>query len=415
MMSDSAGAPNEPSADAGPTLFKKKTQRNRDVRSRQPAPAEASSPSSPSSLAGPSQHRQDQAHDGDDYDAEPARSEVVLKRKAPSGANPLVQRTAGAASLAQKRQRLEYGDDADDGGDDDDCSRIGTVDRFGERTIHSSAMRKVGDGSQADLVQSSRDRAREDATRGRNWNGADGEEDGDGAGAGKAGALSRLSKDDPEAADDGLYRGLSAYKSHAPELRDDGSSSKFRAKGPIKPTANIRTISVVDYQPDVCKDYKETGYCGFGDTCKFLHDRSDYLAGWQLALVPEAYSSGKRRDDVSLGLLESTADDLNEEDEEIPFACLICRQPFTEPVVTRCGHYFCMSCAIKRYAKNPKCFACGKPTNGIFNAASKILERMEKKREMKAEALRERRRAWDQADEGEEQTSGEILEGVEIG
>lgn len=38
----------------------------------------------------------------------------------------------------------------------------------------------------------------------------------------------------------------------------------------------------MDYQPDVCKDYKETGYCGWGDSCKFMHDRGDYKAGWQI-------------------------------------------------------------------------------------------------------------------------------------
>ena len=37
-----------------------------------------------------------------------------------------------------------------------------------------------------------------------------------------------------------------------------------------------------DYQPDICKDWKETGYCGFGDACKFMHDRGDYKAGWEL-------------------------------------------------------------------------------------------------------------------------------------
>lgn len=37
-----------------------------------------------------------------------------------------------------------------------------------------------------------------------------------------------------------------------------------------------------DYQPDLCKDWKETGYCGFGDSCKFMHDRGDYKAGWEL-------------------------------------------------------------------------------------------------------------------------------------
>ena len=67
---------------------------------------------------------------------------------------------------------------------------------------------------------------------------------------------------------------------------------KAKRVGPQRSTTTIRTVTIVDYQPDVCKDYKgklllclgsncnrdltaclETGYCGFGDTCKFLHDR----------------------------------------------------------------------------------------------------------------------------------------------
>jgi RING finger protein 113A len=38
----------------------------------------------------------------------------------------------------------------------------------------------------------------------------------------------------------------------------------------------------MDYQPTVCKDYKETGFCGYGDACRFLHDRGNYRCGWQL-------------------------------------------------------------------------------------------------------------------------------------
>jgi hypothetical protein len=34
--------------------------------------------------------------------------------------------------------------------------------------------------------------------------------------------------------------------------------------GPRTGTSNIRITQRFDYQPDVCKDYKETGYCGFG-------------------------------------------------------------------------------------------------------------------------------------------------------
>ena len=107
--------------------------------------------------------------------------------------------------------------------------------------------------------------------------------------------------------------------------RTDVLDKKMKT-GPIRATANIRNITLVDYQPDVCKDYKETGFCGYGDSCKFLHDRGDYLAGWQLDKLDGA----------------AVAVQVEEEEEEVPFACLICRKEFTEPVVTKCGHYFCM-------------------------------------------------------------------------
>ncbi|KAL0575685.1 RNA-splicing factor [Marasmius crinis-equi] len=141
--------------------------------------------------------------------------------------------------------------------------------------------------------------------------------------------------------------------------------------------STIRTVTIVDYQPDVCKDYKETGYCGFGDTCKFLHDRGTYLAGWQLDKLAENSKNQAAGDDDS--------DDSDSDDEDIPFACLICRKHYTDPIVTRCGHYFCSACAIKRFAKTPKCAACGAPTGGMFNRADKILEKVNKKRKQKEE------------------------------
>ena len=38
----------------------------------------------------------------------------------------------------------------------------------------------------------------------------------------------------------------------------------FTRKGPIRAPANLRATVRWDYQPDICKDYKETGFCGFG-------------------------------------------------------------------------------------------------------------------------------------------------------
>lgn len=158
-----------------------------------------------------------------------------------------------------------------------------------------------------------------------------------------------------------------------------------RKVGPVKAPTNIRTITVTDYAPDVCKDYKQTGFCGFGDSCKFLHAREDYAAGWKLdkewemsnkdkkpggTVVASANRNAKdKQDDVDLALLE-----------KIPFACVICKESYKTPVVTKCGHYFCESCALKRYKKDPTCAACGEKTNGTFRAAKNLQKLLEKKR-----------------------------------
>lgn len=55
--------------------------------------------------------------------------------------------------------------------------------------------------------------------------------------------------------------------------------------GPQRVSNFVRTTIRIDYQPDICKDYKETGFCSYGDSCKFLHDRGDYKQGWELDRV----------------------------------------------------------------------------------------------------------------------------------
>ncbi|KAH7325829.1 hypothetical protein B0I35DRAFT_421266, partial [Stachybotrys elegans] len=44
----------------------------------------------------------------------------------------------------------------------------------------------------------------------------------------------------------------------------------------------------------------------------------------------------------------------------------------TRKLRTRCRHYFCQSCALNRYRKDPTCAACGTGTNGVFNKATKL-------------------------------------------
>lgn len=61
-------------------------------------------------------------------------------------------------------------------------------------------------------------------------------------------------EEDEEIPDDGLYRGQKAYKSHLQKSKDVPKAMRV---GPQRNTdSTIRTVTIVDYQPDVCKDYK---------------------------------------------------------------------------------------------------------------------------------------------------------------
>ncbi|GAC92944.1 hypothetical protein PHSY_000504 [Pseudozyma hubeiensis SY62] len=312
--------------------------------------AASSSTSAPntSNQPGPSRVSRDRSNSessGSDHE----RSAVVVKKKR-SNHNPLVQSTG---SVYRSKSKLGSSHDSDD-----------------EYPLESEqASRDVLPTTTGTSTASSLAKIREDATKHSDWD--------------LENSNSTSSLQPSLTNSDGLYRGAKSYTFFTP-TRDDGTSSKIRARGPIRSTTTVRTTSLMDYQPDVCKDYKETGYCGFGDTCKFLHDRSDYLAGWQLDVLPNSSSRGREN-------VLSDPEDVAE--EQIPFACLICRQPFTDPVVTRCGHYFCSACAIKRFSRNTKCFACGKQTGGLFNSAKKVLDRMQAANRVKEDARREKH-AW---------------------
>lgn len=179
-----------------------------------------------------------------------------------------------------------------------------------------------------------------------------------------------------------------------------------RQVGPMKAPTNIRSTVYTDYTPDVCKDYKQTGFCGFGDSCKFLHAREDYAAGWKLDREWE--TSGKSKQG---GTVVSSADrkmngGKDEEEviesallENIPFVCLICKKPYKSPIVTKCTHYFCESCALKRYRKDPSCAACGAMTGGTFNAANNLRKLLDKKKKMEDKKKEEAKEDEDKSKE----------------
>ncbi|KAF2716653.1 hypothetical protein K431DRAFT_206105, partial [Polychaeton citri CBS 116435] len=211
----------------------------------------------------------------------------------------------------------------------------------------------------------------EDATRESNWNRVAAEE------------AARMNAKNTRAPPSGDGKGTAA----------GADANGGKTVGPVKAPANVRQITVTDFAPDVCKDYKQTGFCGFGDGCKFLHAREDYAAGWKLdkewEKVQQKKKNGTAGDDGGAG------DDADEEEKmlaKIPFKCIICKDDYKFPIMTKCGHYFCERCAMTRYTKEKKwtCANCGADTGGSFGIAKKLKELLEKKRrraeERKAEA-----------------------------
>ncbi|KAF6162134.1 hypothetical protein GIB67_008263 [Kingdonia uniflora] len=186
--------------------------------------------------------------------------------------------------------------------------------------------------------------------------------------------------------DDKVYKGMNSYTDYTAGFRREQTIAGEKAggsHGPLRASAHIRVSARFDYQPDICKDYKETGYCGFGDACKFMHDRGDYKSGWQMDKEWEEVDKTRKRnlalgrdDDEDEDAAERSHQSDGEDEDSLPFACFICREAFIDPVVTKCKHYFCEHCALKHHSKNKRCFVCNTPTLGLFNTAQEIRKRM---------------------------------------
>ncbi|XP_050404843.1 E3 ubiquitin-protein ligase RNF113A [Patella vulgata] len=183
----------------------------------------------------------------------------------------------------------------------------------------------------------------------------------------------QVNKDLKGKEDDKVYRGLNNYAQYyeKKDTAQGNAASGMVRKGPIRAPAHLRATVRWDYQPDICKDYKETGFCGFGDSCKFLHDRSDYKHGWQLEREMTEGRYGQNDNDNY---------EISSDEDDLPFKCFICRNYFKDPIVTKCKHYFCEKCALSHYRKSKRCFVCNEQTNGVFNPAKELIAKMDKKK-----------------------------------
>eukprot|EP00127_Corallochytrium_limacisporum_P003967 Clim_evm16s156 gene=Clim_evmTU16s156 len=154
------------------------------------------------------------------------------------------------------------------------------------------------------------------------------------------------------------YRGQRAYVTFGSE------GPKTAKRSAQQENSTLRRMEFVDQQKIICKDFKETGFCGFGDTCQFLHDRTDLSKGMSI----------DRNWDVTS---RTRAKTISGEMDVAPSVCPLCRRSFLRPVVTACQHYFCEGCIIKRAtesSRNAVCPVCKKSLNLVFNDASKVIK-----------------------------------------
>ena len=127
----------------------------------------------------------------------------------------------------------------------------------------------------------------------------------------------------------------------------------------------------MDHNPEICKPYFETGHCAYGDSCIYIHDRTDYKSGHQLDQEYGKEQRRRARKEANGG--ESDPDDEGQSDEDayeiksneeagndvdsqgFPFFCAICQGDFDCPVQTTCSHYFCEECALSKFQISKNC------------------------------------------------------------
>lgn len=144
--------------------------------------------------------------------------------------------------------------------------------------------------------------------------------------------------------------------------------------GPIKLSNNIRSINQIDYAMGICTDFKRTGYCGYGDNCIFLHDRTDIKSSWEIDREIKK-AKLKELDMLKKGININSKETFTEKNKlKDEITCPICKKIIVNPVSTICNHLYCEQCINNHYKNESKaCLICNKHLKGVFNN-SKLAE-----------------------------------------
>jgi RING finger protein 113A len=141
----------------------------------------------------------------------PSKSQVVLPSK---------KATSNLLSAGSKRKRVEGAEDDEEG------ERDGPDMKWSAEGSHVDAAQQILAGDEIEELMAKRRRDEND----------------------------KIGYDSDEVDDDGKYHGQSKYQKHLKKSKDVPKAMRV---GPQRASGStIRTVTITDYQPDVCKDYK---------------------------------------------------------------------------------------------------------------------------------------------------------------
>lgn len=159
----------------------------------------------------------------------------------------IFKKRAGRANLKKRAATPPSASDSEYSSSEDESGARVKRRRKGGITTSTSAISKsardLGKSTQFAGDRSAAITNLDDATKTSNWFHADE--------AAKAGQ-----PQDENVEKDGTYKGAKGYGNFIQKNPDKLGKSV----GPVKAPTNMRMITLVDFAPDVCKDYKQTGF-----------------------------------------------------------------------------------------------------------------------------------------------------------
>jgi RING finger protein 113A len=159
----------------------------------------------------------------------------------------IFKKRAGRANLKKRAATPPSASDSDySSAEDESGARIKRRRKGGITTSTSSAITKpvrdLGKSTQFTGDRSAAITNLDDATKTSNWFHAD--------------EAAKGPEAEGDVEKDGTYKGAKGYGNFIQKNPDKLGKSV----GPVKAPTNMRMITLVDFAPDVCKDYKQTGF-----------------------------------------------------------------------------------------------------------------------------------------------------------